>query len=335
MSILNFQLGQVGEEGIEPRFIFFNTNDTVATVTTAGYLNKFVEQGNKVSETDMAVVVTRLTPNARVAQVNLFNVSFSAGDWSFTANSTPNTLLNGLIFIGNASDVATGVSMSGDATISNSGVLTISNNAITNAKVSASAAIAFSKLAALTSGNIIVGSAGNVPTAVTMSGDATISDTGALTIANSAITDAKVSASAAIAFSKLAALTSGLIIVGSAGNVPTAVTMSGDATIIASGALTISAGVVTLAKLAAGVAPAGVVKFMGQHTTVGGAAAEVITVTGAVAATDRAFVQMVNNGTGNVTVVEAVVTNDTLTVTFSADPGNDAIVNYQLLRAAS
>jgi len=44
MSILNFQLGQVGEEGIEPRFIFFNTNDTVATVTTAGYLNKFVEQ---------------------------------------------------------------------------------------------------------------------------------------------------------------------------------------------------------------------------------------------------------------------------------------------------
>jgi hypothetical protein len=58
-------------------------------------------------------------------------------------------------------------------------------------------------------------------------------------------------------------------------------------------------------------------------------------VTGALAATDRAFVQVVNDGTANVTVLQAVVTNDTLTVTFSGNPGNDAVINYQIIRAAS
>ena len=91
---------------------------------------------------------------------------------------------------------------------------------------------------------------------------------------------------------------------------------------------------VTLAKLATGIAPSHVVKFAGQPTTVGGAAAEAFTVTG-VAATDLAFVQVVNNGTGNVTALQAVCTLNTLTVTFSADPQADTVFNYQILRAAS
>lgn len=99
--------------------------------------------------------------------------------------------------------------------------------------------------------------------------------------------------------------------------------------------LSIPNGSVTLAKLAAGISPAGVVKFMGQPTTVGGSATEAFTVTGAVGATDRAFVQIVNNGTNNVTVLQAVVTNNTLTITFSGDPAADTVFNYQLLRAAS
>jgi hypothetical protein len=92
---------------------------------------------------------------------------------------------------------------------------------------------------------------------------------------------------------------------------------------------------VTLAKLAAAIAPSHVIKFGGQLTSVGGAAAEAFTVTGAVAATDRAFVQVVNDGPNNVTVLQAVVTNDTLTVTFSADPGAGAVINYQLIRATA
>ena len=158
------------------------------------------------------------------------------------------------------------------------------------------------------------------------------------------VTNASVANNAAIAFSKLAALTSGNILVGSAGNVATSVAMSGDATIVASGAVSIANNAVTtakiansnvtLAKLASGITPSHVIKFAGQPTTVGGAAAEAITVTGALN-TDLAFVQMVDNGTNNVTVVSAVVTANTLTITFSADPGNDAIVNYQIIRAAA
>lgn len=140
-------------------------------------------------------------------------------------------------------------------------------------------------------------------------------------------------------------LSDGNIFVGNALNVATGVALSGDATIANTGALTIANNAittakilnanVTLAKLASGIAPSHVIKFAGQVTSVGGAAAEAFTVTGAVAATDRAFVQVVDNGTNNVTVLQAVVTADTLTVTFSADPGNDAVINYQLIRAAS
>lgn len=141
------------------------------------------------------------------------------------------------------------------------------------------------------------------------------------------------------------ALTSGHIFVGNAANVATDVAMSGDATMANTGALTIANNAittvkildanVTLAKLAAGITPSHVIKFANQVTTVGGAAAEAFTVTGASAATDRAFVQVVNDGTANVTVLQAVVTNNTLTVTFSANPGNDTVINYQIIRAAS
>jgi hypothetical protein len=80
-------------------------------------------------------------------------------------------------------------------------------------------------------------------------------------------------------------------------------------------------------------APSHVIKYAAQRTTVGGAAAEAITVTGALA-TDLAFVQIKDNGTGNVTILQAAVTSNTLTVTFSGDPGADTIIYYQIVRAA-
>jgi hypothetical protein len=70
---------------------------------------------------------------------------------------------------------------------------------------------------------------------------------------------------------------------------------------------------------------------MAQYTTVGGAAAEAITIAG-VQATDLAFVQVVDNGTANVTVLQAACTANTLTVTFSGNPGADCIINYQIMR---
>ncbi len=59
----------------------------------------------------------------------------------------------------------------------------------------------------LTDTHIYVGNASNQPTDVAVSGDISITNLGAVTIANSAITDAKVSSSAAITLSKLAPTT--------------------------------------------------------------------------------------------------------------------------------
>jgi hypothetical protein len=70
--------------------------------------------------------------------------------------------------------------------------------------------------------------------------------------------------------------------------------------------------------------------FAGTHTCVGGAAAETITLTGALA-TDIAFVTYgATNDTD--TIAKAVMTENTLTVTMSADPGTAHSLHYMVLR---
>ena len=191
-----------------PQWWGYLTDDTIATVEAADYFNL----GNS------------LTIGG--------NSTFFVGDLLYCVCSDGVTELE----IATIDDEGLNVTTTASSSIVPAG-------SITNLQINAAAAIAFSKLAALTSARILVGSAANVATSVAMSGDATLANTGALTIANLAITNAKVAASAAIDFSKLAALTSGNIIVGSAGTVPTSVAMSGDATIVASGALSLIAAI--------------------------------------------------------------------------------------------
>lgn len=231
MAILSVNIYPPGLVGVNPSIAYIDTNDTLATVLTTGYLNKAVQQGYTFNESMMCCVSTRATPNATTVSVAWLEVSKSGQNWSLVATNSSIILPNAQILVGNASGIAAPVAMSGDATIANTGAVTIANNAITTAK-----------------------------------------------IANANV---------------------------------------------------------TLAKLAAGITPSHVIKFANQVTTVGGAAAEAFTVTGAVGATDRAFVQVVNDGTANVTVLQAVVTDNTLTVTFSANPGNDTVINYQIIRAAA
>jgi hypothetical protein len=115
------------------------------------------------------------------------------------------TLTSARILVGNASNVATGVELTGDITISNTGVAGIATGVVVNADINASAAIDYSKLAALSSANIIVGSSGNVPTARAVTGDVTISNTGITSISTGVIVDADVSGTAAISGSKVVA----------------------------------------------------------------------------------------------------------------------------------
>ena len=146
------------------------------------------------------------------------------------------TLTSGNVLVGSSASVPTSVAVTGDVSISNTGVTSIS-------------ALAFSKLATLTSGNILVGNSSNVPTSVAVTGDITVSNTGVAAIASGVVVNADVNASAAIAHSKLAPMSSGNILVGSSGTVPTSVSVTGDITVSSSGVTTIANDAVTFAKM--------------------------------------------------------------------------------------
>lgn len=82
MAILNVNVNQVGQAGVFPALVYILTNDTVAEVTTAGYLNGLVKQNIPLSDADMALVTTKTTPNATSTQVGWYEVSKSGDNWS-------------------------------------------------------------------------------------------------------------------------------------------------------------------------------------------------------------------------------------------------------------
>ena len=77
--------------------------------------------------------------------------------------------------------------------------------------------------------------------------------------------------------------------------------------------------------------PSHYIVYAGTHTTVGGAAAEAISVAGA-AATDIPIV-VYNTTNDTDSILKVVVTAGTITVTCSADPSNAHAFSYMLLRA--
>jgi hypothetical protein len=77
----------------------------------------------------------------------------------------------------------------------------------------------------------------------------TISDVGVSTPSAGSVTNTSVASNAAIAFSKLATLTSGNILVGNGSNVPTSVALTGNVTVSNTGVATIANDAVTFAKM--------------------------------------------------------------------------------------
>ena len=182
-------------------------------------------------------------------------------------------------------------------TISDAGVSVPSVGSVTNTSVAADAAIAFSKLASLTSGNVLVGNSSNVPTSVAVTGDVTISNTGVTSIASGAVVNADINASAAIAHSKLASMSSGNILVGSSGSVPTSVAVTGDVTISNAGLTTIANDAVTFGKMQ----PVSGYSIVGKPTTGTGDIAEI---------SSSSF--MLESGTGFLRQADAAAARSTL-----------------------
>lgn len=92
----------------------------------------------------------------------------------------------------------------------------------------------------LTNAHILVGNASNVGTDVAMTGDIGITNGGVTSITAGAIVNADIANAANIAFSKLAPLSAGNILVGGAGNLATSVALGGDVSITPTGVSTVN-----------------------------------------------------------------------------------------------
>ena len=88
---------------------------------------------------------------------------------------------------------------------------------------------------------------------------------------------------------------------------------------------------IELADLATIIAPSHVVKFAGAHAYAGGGTSDAATITG-VAATDI-VVATIKSKTNAGYLDLAVPTTNTVTFTFSADPGANTVVYYTILTA--
>lgn len=125
----------------------------------------------------------------------------------------------------------------------------VPDGSVTNVKVKAGAGITPDKLA-VPNAQLIIGDTSGAGAPKAISGDIEISNAGVASIVAGSVIGTDINTGANIAYSKLATLASGNLLIGSAGGVATSLAMKGDATIIADGTITIGAGVVATSKIA-------------------------------------------------------------------------------------
>ena len=83
MPILNINAEFAGQVAVYPRLISINTNDTLAEVTTSGYLNKVVSSGLNLSGHEMALVYTTNGCNGGPGP-NFFQVAITGSAQPYT-----------------------------------------------------------------------------------------------------------------------------------------------------------------------------------------------------------------------------------------------------------
>jgi hypothetical protein len=282
MSILNVKVDQAGMSGVSPKFIYIDTNNTVAEVTATGFLNSLSQKfGIPLAESDMALVTVKTSPSATSTQVALYELSKSGDNWSLVPSAGAGDVV--LPTVANALSHFTNTTgkVSGDAAdVVNLGDLTLG--------VSGTEGLLNLFPSTAASGSLVV-------KAVDSSSDVLV------TISNADHGQASVysipaggSATANIAVAP-AALVSGNV-----------VTASGTAGLLQDGGFAVLA-----------------------HTTAaygGGGTSNAFTATGIGATSIVTAVILAS--TNAVSIAKAVPTANTLTVTFSADPGASTTISY-------
>jgi hypothetical protein len=85
MAIKNIVTETAGLSAVLPQIIYIDTDDTIATVTTAGYLDSNTYQGLNLSEAKIALVTTKTSPNSPNTTTKFYNLSYSGGVWTLVA----------------------------------------------------------------------------------------------------------------------------------------------------------------------------------------------------------------------------------------------------------
>jgi len=132
-----------------------------------------------------------------------------------------------------------------DVNVAKAGGLQIGGSAVT------STATEINLLDAITRGSIIYGNSSGVSARLAAGSANTVLSTDGTDIGYSQVDNAMIDSSAGIQLSKLESVSSGRIIVGNGSNVPTAVAVSGDATLSNGGALTLAAAQTNITSLLA------------------------------------------------------------------------------------
>ncbi len=89
MPILNIQTSQVGQVGVMPNIAYIATNDTLAQVTTTGYLNHAVQNGASFYDSTMCLVSTKTSPSSSLTQVGWLEVAHVGTNWSLVPTGAP------------------------------------------------------------------------------------------------------------------------------------------------------------------------------------------------------------------------------------------------------
>ena len=205
-----------GRDGVQGKVFSLGTADDLATAVTAGYIDALVNlskpYGDRAVYPGDLVLLNYLVGDAGESWATC------RVDYTAAAGVDPETYTLTQIQTGTGGggggDVTsvfgrTGAVVSAINDYEASQIKNIAAGGITSGDVQAALnELDTAKLgSALASAKILVGSAGGVATPVSVSGNISMDNTGATTIAPFAIVDAMINASAAIALSKLAAVT--------------------------------------------------------------------------------------------------------------------------------
>lgn len=88
MPIKNIDINNIGKSGVNPGLVYIETNDTLAEVQAAGYLNKAVQKDNfALSDRQVAVVEVKVSDNSKLSSVYWMRVKKNADNYSLEFDS--------------------------------------------------------------------------------------------------------------------------------------------------------------------------------------------------------------------------------------------------------